>query len=487
MDKRQYWIIIYGFFYFTLVIAFILSILFRFNFSFSVNYLSSIESSMQSQPIYNIKESQSECEANQQKLSFGLWPGTVGGCSCIKKDGTGTLERNLCSESDSKKGCTNVTAIEAIKYTNWKGKQFCYDNNKGNVSYSILLKSSVNANETCPEGQKQCGLLDTLNHKLCVKNEESCPINYMIVNENETFTIENTTYKFTSIKLNDNKYLHYTNEAVDSYIITQLSVSDGDICIDPSELNLKYETYLLNYYENYGCSYKYDNTTYNENYKQVDKVNKYTLMNDNGIFAKIGTTDFYKPEELKANETYLYQSPYMGIKKECINKLDITKDIIAKYKETIEKVLSKGSTIFYMIMIAFVIAGINHLIIIKINDFEKINMMIIKNLIFVIYSFIIFIIEATAYSTLNNISIWNGDCTDSSSQPLLNNYAKLLHRNFVMLVLLIIISLLPLIICLLSILTYKLLCWNNIPEPEDLLNNSNYKSIEIQETKQSKQ
>ena len=482
MDKRQYWIIIYGFFYFTLVIAFILSILFRFNFSFSVTYLSSIETSMQSQPIYNIKETTFECESTQQKISFGLWPGTVDGCSCLSKDGSGTLERKICSESDISKGCTNITAISSMNYTIWKGKQFCYDN-KENINYTVLLNSSVNSNKTCPEGQKQCGLLDTLAHKFCVKNEDNCPINYITVNENETFAIENKTYKFTSIKLNDNKYLHYTNEAFDSYIISQLSVSDGDICIDPSEVNLQFETYLLNYYESYGCSLKYDNKTYNENYKQIDKANKYTVMNENGIIAKIGTTVFYSPDILKENQTFLYQSSYMGIKKECINKLNITKDIIARYKEIIEKVLSKGSTIFYMVMIGFVIAGINHLILIKINDFEKINMMIIKNLLFVIYSFVIFIIEVTAYSALNDITIWSGDCTDAASQPLLNNYSKLLHRNFVMLVILIIIALLPLIICALSVLAYKILCWNNIPEPEDLMNNSNYKSIEIQETK----
>ena len=51
-------------------------------------------------------------------------------------------------------------------------------------------------------------------------------------------------------------------------------------------------------------------------------------------------------------------------------------------------------------------------------------MMIIKNLLFVIYSFVIFIIEVTAYSALNDITIWNGDCTDAASQPLLNNYSK---------------------------------------------------------------
>ena len=35
-----------------------------------------------------------------------------------------------------------------------------------------MLNSSVNSNKTCPEGQKQCGLLVTLSHKYRVKNED---------------------------------------------------------------------------------------------------------------------------------------------------------------------------------------------------------------------------------------------------------------------------------------------------------------------------
>ena len=46
------------------------------------------------------------------------------------------------------------------------------------LTYSDYLKNSVNKNENCKEGFKQCGILDSFNNKLCLPIKKKCPINF---------------------------------------------------------------------------------------------------------------------------------------------------------------------------------------------------------------------------------------------------------------------------------------------------------------------
>ena len=59
--------------------------------------------------------------------------------------------------------------------TKINGYSFCYKY----ISYKDLLYNGqiIKKGETCPqEYQKNCGIIDTLEQELCIKNEDKCPL-----------------------------------------------------------------------------------------------------------------------------------------------------------------------------------------------------------------------------------------------------------------------------------------------------------------------
>lgn len=88
-------------------------------------------------------------------------------------------------------------------------------------TYESLLESSVKKGEQCPTNYKQCGILDTLDNIMCIKEDLECPINMLIMDDNQEPPNEyKDKYTFTNVKLNTT-YLHYTNEAIDNYILAK--------------------------------------------------------------------------------------------------------------------------------------------------------------------------------------------------------------------------------------------------------------------------
>ena len=72
--------------------------------------------------------------------------------------------------------------------------------------------------------KKKCGRLD-YNRNLCVKKTEKCPINDIVYNNQSKY--EFSGIKYNTVTINDNEYLHYTNEKIDNYIITNLTLLGG--------------------------------------------------------------------------------------------------------------------------------------------------------------------------------------------------------------------------------------------------------------------
>ena len=50
--------------------------------------------------------------------------------------------------------------------------------------YDLLFSDSVvGENEKCPEGTKNCGYIDTVKNKLCLKNTSTCPISFIEIRD----------------------------------------------------------------------------------------------------------------------------------------------------------------------------------------------------------------------------------------------------------------------------------------------------------------
>ena len=92
-----------------------------------------------------------------------------------------------------------------------------------------MHRKIINKTQDCPGTSKSCGIIDTLNRKLCVDQNEDCPINKDYI---DNFPIN----LFTSNQKLDNDNKMYLNEEVEEKkIITSIKLSDGFPCIRSNE------------------------------------------------------------------------------------------------------------------------------------------------------------------------------------------------------------------------------------------------------------
>ena len=164
----------------------------------------------------------------------------------------------------SSKSCT----ADNIIY-NWRN----YYYSRNNASYYGMhkyLDSAVPANETCPAGKKQCGILDNLGNKLCYNENEECPINHVTLKKPES----NLHYQTEVV---DGVTIYYTNEAnetgrvlggffVDSDLLLKYNNEDCEIIATSTISSLLYSHSSKLYRKSIGFN------PYND--KNIDKKGK---------------------------------------------------------------------------------------------------------------------------------------------------------------------------------------------------------------------
>ena len=161
-----------------------------------------------------------------------------------------------------------------------QSSQFYSNPNDDNYYKLInLLNLSVSFNEECPSNLKQCGLLDTMDHRMCIDKDKECPINLMIRKKTNEPPVE-YPYEFQNISLNDSSYLFYTNEATDNHIVATFTITDGKILNYLDEEN-KFK-YTLLYYRTFigfdkDCLSKYYNHPKRTDYEYYIQSEKDTV------------------------------------------------------------------------------------------------------------------------------------------------------------------------------------------------------------------
>ena len=136
------------------------------------------------------------------------------------------------------KSCTADNVIY-----NWRNYYY-HRSNATNYGSHKYLDSAVPANETCPAGKKQCGILDNLGNKLCYYESEKCPINHVTLKKPES----NLHYQTEVV---DGVTIYYTNEAnetgrvlggffVDSDLLLKYNNEDCEIIATSSISSLLY-------------------------------------------------------------------------------------------------------------------------------------------------------------------------------------------------------------------------------------------------------
>ena len=286
-----------------------------------------------------------ECPPDSSPLFFYEYPGTKEGCLISKEK----LEVGSCSI---------ITKIfknyDKIEETNEKYFDVLYTKK---LCAIVLNDNDYIKNLENRKNDNYCGKIDTIGNKYYVKNGEQCPINKIII-DNENKNYDGFTNNIELIK--DEYYLHYSNGYLNeddnsNFLLTNESffISEGLPCINPGEINTYHIQYLLNKKnESYICNTFIENERLDNRYNLLSSINKKNLYEDNNI-----NLDDYFDYPFKDTNLNLYQLGYIGMNKNFIS------DIL------------NNSEIF--------ISDIN-----KIEDFNKYN----KYLVPIIFSFIFLVI-----------------------------------------------------------------------------------------------
>ena len=191
----------------------------------------------------------------------------------------------------------------AKNYTVFAGKEICVIR-KGDIFKELIDAGKIiNKTQDCPGTSKSCGIIDTLNRKLCVDQNEDCPINK---DDIDNFPVN----LFTSNQKLDNDNKMYLNEEVEEKkIITSIKLSDGFPCIRSNES--RWISYHADEYtRSEDCSYVKDKNT-DDRYVKFERfrTNKTELYKDNGL-------DEFINEKTRQDPTIinLYGGPLIGMK-----------------------------------------------------------------------------------------------------------------------------------------------------------------------------
>ena len=255
---------------------------------------STINNNLKRAPIFDIKDN---CKEDEYIL--GEFEGTKKG-----------YYSNTYKEINEKcrEQCVPVPAIPPMKYKKLKNKRLC--TTKSNKNYFDYYKLSVSNNTQCNNGYQPCGYLDKYDRILCLPQNEKCPINDIVYNNQSNYSYNNITYQ--TIQINENEYIHYTNQNIKGYIIIGLSSIFGNVPCGSHEISF----FVISYLDNFG-------TCFEESSKMIDKTGDYfyykfltnytveKFFDENGIKEYLFENNDY--QKYKNSDMYIFVVGYIGI------------------------------------------------------------------------------------------------------------------------------------------------------------------------------
>jgi len=129
-----------------------------------------------------------ECDSDEEALKLGKWKGLKAGCMCPF---TG-LRRGRCITKRERRSCRDIPEVPSKYYEKFNFKKICVKRTKETYRDFLLNKQIIENNKKCPEVYKCCGIVDTLNRKLCMKLNEQCPIMINYINSLDKNNTENS-------------------------------------------------------------------------------------------------------------------------------------------------------------------------------------------------------------------------------------------------------------------------------------------------------
>ena len=379
----------------SLIILILIAYLFSFSGIFFISYnikryehieipsykIETIQHNLESTPIFDIL-SDDKCENNNTSNILGYFYGFDSGFINFGTFYPGDTRKEYCNKSYS--DCIYIKSQEEIQYKSFKGRRLC-TSKRPNKNYFDYFKSSVGFNENCKKGFKICGKLD-VNRFLCIKEDDNCPINDIIYNNFSEYI--NNGIMYHTIEINENEYLHYTNEQIYNYIITNLSVigQNGKGYPCGGNDNEEYE-YFSPMDKNAYCTGPYYTFKYYY-YKYLSSINLEQFYIENNL--NVIEASYFQDLKNKGNMS-LFSTGYFSLSSYDIKNLKVPSGFNKNNNYSI--IMEKYSKIDFIL---FIIAGIYFLYacVFSVYFFNKIFCFIL----FLYILYIIMVIILNVYS-----------------------------------------------------------------------------------------
>jgi len=306
--------------------------------------------------VINFKDTDSNTtscgDVNMKPLLNEYWPGTVVGCNID----------NLIIPFQCHFFGNTIDAISKRKYKYWDGVEICVQ--RSNNTYLSLLRTA----KKCPSGLKECGIIDNMGYKLCIKIDDNCPINLLVIEDKDKSlspSFQNGSRHHIETK---NKNIYFSNNFTNLSIINEVTISDITPCANPKfknnfansthPLDVSYKnSHCQNFSENFfteGLNYSLINT----NYENIDTLSYQTLIHENNIYNLLLSLPGGKGFVVNGtnHQTSLFSRNYVGINHICIENLlrmGIKTDEFLNVFLSINDILSYIDKIFFVLLICF--------------------------------------------------------------------------------------------------------------------------------------
>ena len=252
-----------------------------------------IYSSINSPLILDLKI-QDKCDENYQPLKF-----------LLKLNPNYNFKSTVpISHLFNNKFCIPIYKQTELKYDNLLKHSINIDN----INYNKSDKNSLN--NICETGYKPCGILDTMNNILCLPKAYNCPLNDMIISNNNDSSLLDNGYDEINLNNSLSIYLN-TNENIERPIIITNFISFD------KPWNHEYQ-HIIAYKDN-KKNKKREQVPFNDYDIFMRKVsfNKFSFISLNDILNWEKDNDYLKSviNLVRPSESYyLFNKNYIGFK-----------------------------------------------------------------------------------------------------------------------------------------------------------------------------
>jgi len=290
-------------------------------------------------------------------------------CDCkLSNNGSvkGNIYKGKCNLLKSLLGCETKNNLKPKIFQNWKNAMICIKEYELDFSKSLTVLGNK-----CPKHYVLCGT-DTKNFSLCFPKNYECPVNYIKFSNNEKKTSDKITH---ILKLNEDWYIHYSNKFSNNTIPIDIKYTEGRVCVNPSELNIK-DTHLkykkdsaeikseklkekqkIHFY----CTTKIGKTNFDERYNHLDSNSKFKFFTDNKIIDELEKIPQLNSQDLITQTSNIYFRSYIHWSPYCRQDENLNPESMLK---DISKLVLVDSFFIYFELYVFFLFGVQFIVLI---------------------------------------------------------------------------------------------------------------------------